>query len=55
MDSAAIYANEDEVGFGIKDSGVNRKEIFITSKVWMDDMGYDNTRMAWDPRSSDRD
>ncbi len=48
LDSAAIYANEDEVGFGIKDSGVNRKEIFITSKVWMDDMGYDNTLRAFE-------
>ena len=48
LDSAAIYQNEEEVGLGIKDSGLNRKEIFITSKVWMDDMGFDNTLRAFE-------
>jgi glycerol 2-dehydrogenase (NADP+) len=34
LDCALIYQNEAEVGQGIKDSGVDRKDIFITSKVW---------------------
>jgi glycerol 2-dehydrogenase (NADP+) len=34
LDCALIYQNENEVGQGIKDSGVPRKDIFITSKVW---------------------
>ncbi|KAK3061067.1 hypothetical protein LTS18_007096, partial [Coniosporium uncinatum] len=34
IDCAAIYRNETEVGAGIKNSGVDRKDIFITSKLW---------------------
>jgi diketogulonate reductase-like aldo/keto reductase len=34
IDCAAIYRNEEEVGAGIKRSGVNRKDIFITTKLW---------------------
>lgn len=34
LDCALIYQNENEVGEGIKDSGVKREDIFITSKVW---------------------
>ena len=37
MDCALIYQNESEVGEGIKDSGVKREDIFITSKVWNTD------------------
>lgn len=38
IDTAAIYGNEAAVGRGIKDSGVPRKEIFITTKLWNEDM-----------------
>jgi glycerol 2-dehydrogenase (NADP+) len=37
LDCALIYQNENEVGLGIKDSGIPRSEIFITSKVWNTD------------------
>lgn len=37
LDCALIYQNEDEVGQGIKDSGLKREDIFITSKVWNTD------------------
>ena len=34
IDTAAIYGNEEDVGRGIKDSGVPREEIFVTTKLW---------------------
>lgn len=37
IDAALIYGNENEVGQGIKDSGVDRKDVFITSKLWNTD------------------
>ncbi|KAF9234526.1 NADP-dependent oxidoreductase domain-containing protein [Melanogaster broomeanus] len=39
VDSARLYKNEEQVGVGVRQSGVNRNNIFITSKVWMDDFG----------------
>ncbi|RXK50972.1 aldo/keto reductase [Aquirufa rosea] len=53
IDSAAIYANEIQVGEAIKESGLSRKELFVTSKVWMDDMGYDSTLKAFDKTLKD--
>ncbi|MHA8055966.1 aldo/keto reductase [Aquirufa nivalisilvae] len=53
IDSAAIYANEKEVGQGIVESGVTRTDLFVTSKVWMEDMGYDSTLRAFDKTLSD--
>lgn len=41
IDTAAAYFNEHEVGQAIKDSGIDRKEIFVTSKLWLQDYGYD--------------
>jgi len=38
IDTAAIYGNEEGVGRGIKDSGVDRSEIFLTTKIWNDDL-----------------
>lgn len=38
LDCAYVYCNEDEVGQGIKDSGVPREEIFITSKVYTENI-----------------
>lgn len=47
IDGAAKYGNEVEVGEAIKDSGVPRKEIFITTKVWREELGYESTRSAF--------
>ncbi len=46
IDCASAYDNQKSVGQGIKNSGVNRDEIFITSKVWITDMSYQNTIQA---------
>jgi diketogulonate reductase-like aldo/keto reductase len=48
IDTAAIYGNEESVGAAVKESGVPRKEIFITTKLWNDDHGYENTLRAFD-------
>jgi diketogulonate reductase-like aldo/keto reductase len=48
IDTAAAYANEREVGEGIRRSGVARSEIFIETKVWISDYGYDSTLHAFD-------
>lgn len=41
IDTAAAYFNEREVGRAVKDSGIPRDEIFITSKLWLQDYGYE--------------
>lgn len=46
IDTAMIYRNEVEVGRAIQDSKVNRKDVFVTSKVWNSDQGYDETIKA---------
>ncbi|MGE0908518.1 aldo/keto reductase [Bacillus atrophaeus] len=48
IDTAAIYKNEEGVGAGIKESGVARDELFITSKVWNEDQGYETTLAAFE-------
>ncbi|MEO3943197.1 aldo/keto reductase [Paenarthrobacter nicotinovorans] len=48
IDTAAAYGNEREVGEGIRNSGLNRSEVFIETKVWVSDYGYDQTLHAWD-------
>jgi len=48
IDTAAIYNNEKGVGEGIRQSGINREELFVVSKVWNADQGYDNTLKAFD-------
>ena len=47
IDTATIYGNEESVGAGIKLSGIKREELFVTSKVWVDDSGYEKTKMAF--------
>lgn len=47
IDTAHIYGNEASVGEGIKQSGINREELFITSKLWVDDAGYESTKKAF--------
>ena len=48
IDTAMIYRNEQGVGQGVRESGVSREEIFVTSKVWNSDQGYDTTLKAFD-------
>ena len=48
LDTATIYGNEESVGAGIKKSGIKRGDIFITSKVWVDDSGYDKAKAAFE-------
>ncbi|MCM3491640.1 aldo/keto reductase [Alkalihalophilus marmarensis] len=48
IDTASFYFNEEGVGSAIKKSGVAREELFITTKVWNDDQGYESTLRAFD-------
>jgi diketogulonate reductase-like aldo/keto reductase len=48
IDTAASYMNEEAVGRGIKQSGVDRDKLFITTKLWIQSMGYENTLKAFD-------
>ncbi len=48
IDTAAAYGNEREVGEGIRRSGLNRSEVFIETKVWVTDYGYDETLHAFE-------
>jgi 2,5-diketo-D-gluconate reductase A len=48
VDTAAAYGNERQVGDGIRGSGVDRADVFIESKVWVSDYGYDETLHAFD-------
>ncbi|SNR80727.1 2,5-diketo-D-gluconate reductase A [Lutibacter flavus] len=48
IDTANIYGNEEFVGAGIKQSGINRDELFITSKLWVDDYGYENAKKGFE-------
>ena len=53
IDGASAYSNERAVGEGIRMSGINRKEIFVTSKVSNLDRGYDSTLRAFDKTMDD--
>ncbi|MCM3019365.1 aldo/keto reductase [Priestia megaterium] len=48
IDTAKIYENEEGVGQAVKESGVSREELFVTSKVWNADQGYDTTIQAFE-------
>jgi diketogulonate reductase-like aldo/keto reductase len=48
IDTAAAYGNEDEVAEAIRQSGVSREELFITTKLWTADHGYDEARRAFE-------
>jgi 2,5-diketo-D-gluconate reductase A len=48
IDTAAAYGNEREVGEGVRRSGVDRSDVFIETKVWVSDYGYDETQHAWE-------
>src|SRR3954452_18227477 len=48
IDTAASYENEEAVGKGITRSGVPRQELFVTTKLWLADAGYEKARRAFD-------
>jgi 2,5-diketo-D-gluconate reductase A len=48
IDTATLYGNEEGVGRAIADSGVPRDDIFVTTKVWNSEQGYDRTLQAFD-------
>jgi diketogulonate reductase-like aldo/keto reductase len=48
IDTAKYYGNESDVGKVVRRSGVSRREIFVTTKLWNEDHGYDRTRRAFD-------
>ncbi|WSJ19796.1 aldo/keto reductase [Nocardia sp. NBC_01327] len=48
IDTAAIYGNESEVGSALRESGLPRDELFVTTKLWNSNQGYDSTLRAFD-------
>lgn len=48
VDTARLYRNETGVGEAVRESGLDRDEVFVTSKVWNDDHGYDSALRAFD-------
>jgi 2,5-diketo-D-gluconate reductase A len=48
IDTAAAYQNEEAVGKAIEKSGVTREEIFVTTKLWIQDAGYESTKKAFE-------
>jgi 2,5-diketo-D-gluconate reductase A len=47
IDTAAVYLNEDAVGTAIQKRGVPRQEIFVTTKLWIQDAGYESAKQAF--------
>lgn len=48
IDTATLYQNEADVGRALKASGVDRESVFVTTKVWNSDLGYESTLQAFD-------
>ncbi|MET0287022.1 MAG: aldo/keto reductase [Polyangiales bacterium] len=48
IDTASAYGNEADVGAAVRESGLTRSQVFVTSKLWNDDQGYDATLRAFD-------
>jgi diketogulonate reductase-like aldo/keto reductase len=48
VDTARIYGNETDVGAAVRDSGLPRAELFVTTKLWNEDQGYDSALRAFD-------
>ena len=46
IDTASLYRNEEAVGRAIKASGIPREDIFLTSKAWISQLGYEDTKLA---------
>lgn len=53
IDTAAIYGNEKSIGQAIADSGIDRNELFLTSKLWNSERGYESTLKAFEKTLSD--
>lgn len=53
IDCAAVYGNEKSIGKALKKSGIDRKKLFITSKLWNAERGYDKTLVAFEQTLSD--
>lgn len=47
IDTAAVYGNEIAVGKAVRKSGIPREELFLTTKVWIDEAGYENTKASF--------
>ena len=48
IDTAAVYGNEEAVGRAVKRSGIPREELFITTKLWVQDAGYEKTKKTFE-------
>jgi len=48
IDTAAMYKNEEAVGMGIKESGIERDNIFVTTKLWRENLGYESTKKEFE-------
>ena len=48
LDTARMYENEEAVGQAVKDSGLPRQEVFLTTKLWIQDAGYEPARTAFE-------
>ncbi len=48
IDTASMYGNEEDVGTAVRESGISREDIFVTTKVWETDQGYDPTLRAFE-------
>ncbi|WET03002.1 aldo/keto reductase [Flavobacterium sp. YJ01] len=48
IDTAKVYGNEEAIGKAIKQSGIDRKQLFVTSKLWVDDAGYENAKKGFE-------
>ena len=53
LDTARMYKNEKMIGNALKDCGIHRSELFLTSKVWRGDLGYDNTLRSFEASIND--
>ena len=53
LDTARMYENEKKIGNVIKDCGIPRRELFLTSKVWKTDLGYDSTLRSFEASLND--
>jgi diketogulonate reductase-like aldo/keto reductase len=53
IDTARLYANEKDVGYALRHSGIPREQVFITTKLWKTDHGYDSTLRAFDASLQD--
>ncbi|GAB4818049.1 hypothetical protein N2152v2_005095 [Parachlorella kessleri] len=46
IDTAQVYGNEADVGRAVADSGINRQDLFLTTKLWKSEWGYDRARAS---------